>query len=319
MKNIIVIAALFLCTLAVQAQKVTGCGYKIPPRSLKTSFQSVYEAKEVVDQMLKKVNWNENFRLQERNGIQNAYATIINNVRWIVYDNSFLEDVDEFTRTKWASISIMAHEMGHHYYDHVVSKTGSTPPKELEADAFSGYVMSLLGASKEEAVAAIKAIATDRASNTHPAKNDRVNAISNGWDKGGKGGSNNSGTNSNPTNSTPTNTTPTTPKPSTNSNPGGQPTGNTQTNPNTDPSWIFLTIQSNKDETIQLSDDGKKFQDVVLKAGQPFVFKYDIYNYGWLRMKYYNGFRTYKLSHGTDYTILWNRRTNNWTLAPIVD
>lgn len=310
MRKIVVIAAILLNVSMVQAQKVTGCGYKIPPRSLKSSFQSVYEAKEVVDQMLKKVNWNENFRLQERNGIQNAYATIINNVRWIVYDNNFLEDVDEYTRTKWASISIMAHEMGHHYYDHVVSRTGSTPPKELEADAFSGYVMSLLGATKEEAVAAIKAIATDRASSTHPAKNDRVNAISSGWDKAGMG--NTSNNNSKP----PTNNTSTSKPPA---NTGNQPSQNTQTDPNTDPSWIFLTIQSNKDETIQLSDDGKKFQDVVLKAGQPFVFKYDIYNYGWLRMKYYNGYRTYKLNHGTDYTILWNRRTKNWTLVPIVD
>lgn len=321
MKKLIAFSFLIFTVGILNAQKVTGCGYKIPPRSLlKTNFQSVYEAKDIVDQMLQKVNWKENFRLQEKNGIQNAYATIINNMRWIVYDNDFLENVDQYTRTKWASISIMAHEMGHHYYNHVVSRTGSTPPKELEADAFSGYVMSLMGASKEEAVAAIKAIATDRGSSTHPGKSDRVNAISNGWDKAVATGNKTPGQSTNPP-STNTNV----PKPNTsntnNNNGGQQPSGNTQTqtDPNNDPSWIFLTIQSNSDENIQLSDDGKKFQDVVLKAGEPFVFKFDIYNYGWLRLKYYNGYRTYKLNHGTDYSILWNRRTNNWTVVAITD
>lgn len=309
MKKIIAFVFAFIITVTANAQRVNGCGYVIPPRSLKTQFQSVYEAKDVVDQMLKKVNWQENFRLQEKNGIQNAYATIINNTRWIVYDNNFLEDVDAYTKTKWASISIMAHEMGHHYYNHVVSKTGSTPPKELEADAFSGYVMSLLGATKEQAVAAIKTIASDRASSTHPAKNDRINAISQGWDKGGS--PNGESTNQQPSPSTSV------PKPPSNNNTTPNPT--TQTDPNTDPSWIFLSIQSSKDETVQLSDDGKTFQNAMIKVGQPFVFKFDIYNYGWLRLPYYNGYRTYKLNHGTDYAIIWNRRTNNWTVVAVAD
>lgn len=309
MKRIIVIVLAFVIALPAYTQKINGCGYKIPPRSLVTKFQSVYEAKDIVDQMLQKVNWKENFRLQEKNGIQNAYATIINNTRWIVYDNNFLEDVDAHTKTKWASISIMAHEMGHHYYNHVVSQTGSTPPKELEADAFSGYVMSLLGASKEQAVAAIKSIASDRGSSTHPGKNDRVNAISSGWDKGG--------TSENRVPAPPAQPATPSPKPPVNT---GTPRPNrTQTDPNTDPSWIFLSIQSNKDETVQLSDDGRTFQNAVIKGGQPFVFKFDIYNYGWLRLKYYNGYRTYKLNHGTDYAIIWNRRTNNWTVVAVTD
>ncbi|MBS1753227.1 MAG: M48 family metalloprotease [Ferruginibacter sp.] len=308
MKRIFVFTFFIFAFVNTQAQKrVTGCGYIIPPKSMVANFQSVYEAKEIVDEMLQKINWNENFRLQERNGIQNAYATIINNMRWIVYDNDFLEDVDSYTHTKWSSISIMAHEMGHHYYNHVVSRTGSTPPKELEADAFSGYLMALMGASKDEAVAAIKAIASERASSTHPGKSDRVAAISNGWDQGAVAGNK-------PTPPTkPTTPVPTSPAPNPNTGSSGQ------TDPNTDPSWIFLTLQGTNNQTIQLSDDGKTFQDVTLEAGKPFVFKFEIYNYGWLRMKYYNGYRTYKLYHGTDYSILWNRRTNNWTLVAIKD
>jgi hypothetical protein len=283
----------------------------VPPRSLiKPKFQSVYEARDILKSMLDNIQWQENFSVREQNGIRNAYATIINSVRWIIYDNDFLEDIDAYTSTKWASVSVLAHEMGHHYYNHVVSRSGSTPPKEIEADAFSGFVMAKLGATLPQSIAAMQAIASDRASASHPAKQDRLNAITQGWNSANSGTSN-----------TPPNPTAPQPAPPTYpTNPGNpNPTNPGQTTPANDPSWIGLTIQSNKAETVLLSDDGKKFQQVELKAGEPFIFKFDIYNYGWLRLKYYNGYRTFKLSHGKDYGILWNRRTNNWTVTEVPD
>lgn len=310
-------------------QKVTGCGYIIPPKSkpkLVTNFSSVYEAADIVKQMLDEIKWKENFRLREQNGIQNAYATIINNVRWIVYDNYFLEDIDAYTRTKWSSISVMAHEMGHHYYNHVVSQSGSTIPKELEADAFSGYMMALLGASKEQSIAAISMIASDKASSTHPGKNDRIQAISQGWDKANQSANNTTQGTVTPPSQNQTKQDPLPPpvreptKPTQTPNPQQPvPGSNQQTNPANDPSWIALYINSMQDETVYLSDDGRNYQLAVIKAGQPFVFKFEIYNYGWLRLKYYNGYRAYKLTHGNDYIIVWNRRTGNWVVNPISD
>jgi hypothetical protein len=261
--------------------------------------------------MLDSIKWKENFSVREQNGIQNAYATIINKIRWIIYDNNFLEDIDAYTATKWASISVLAHEMGHHYYNHVVSGSGSTPPKEIEADAFSGYVMEKLGATLPQSVAAMKAIASDKASSTHPAKNDRVEAITRGWNAARI-----------VTNTIPAAPTPANPGPVVVNNPPVKPTtpnpGNsTNTDPANDPSWIALTIQSNRTETVALSDDGRNFQNADIKAGEPFVFKFEIYNYGWLRLKYFNGYRTFKLMHGKDYSILWNRRTNNWSVVEV--
>jgi hypothetical protein len=175
------VAFFILLVTPLSAQKVTGCGFKVPPRSLiKTKFQSVYEAKSILKNMLDSIQWKENFSVREQNGIRNAYATVINRVRWIIYDNDFLEDIDAYTSTKWGSISVLAHEMGHHYYNHVVSSSGSTPPKEIEADAFSGYVMAKLGASLQQSVVAMQSIASDRASSSHPAKKDRVDAITRG-------------------------------------------------------------------------------------------------------------------------------------------
>lgn len=311
---------LFISVLPAHSQrkKVTGCGYIIPPRNrMITNFNSVYEAGNIVKQMLNKINWQENFSLREQNGIQNAYATIINNTRWIVYDNNFLEDIDAYTKTKWSSISVMAHEMGHHYYNHVVSRTGSTIPKELEADAFSGYMMALLGATREQSIAAISMIASDQASSTHPGKTDRIEAITQGWGKAAVA----SNTKNPPPNNPQPVPMPVPAGPSTEAPSQQPPSPGTQqqTDPSTDPSWIALYMYSKEDETVSLSDDGKNYQSAVIKSGQPFVFKFEIYNYGWLRLKYYNGYRVYKLTHGNDYIIAWNRRTGNWVVNQIGD
>ncbi|RYY69613.1 MAG: hypothetical protein EOO13_09005 [Chitinophagaceae bacterium] len=306
MKNLFSCMLLLLITTIGYSQKVTPCGYIIPPKSSVTKFQSVYEARELVDDMLDKISWNENFTLREQNGIQNAYATISAGRRLIVYDNNFLEDIDAYAKTKWASYSIMAHEMGHHFYNHVVSNQGSTIPSELEADAFSGFMVQKLGGTLEQAIAAMQTIGTPRASATHPAKADRINAITRGWNAAKTGTpatSANSGNNVPPPKPTPA------PGTGSNNNPG--------TNAADDPSWIALTIQSNKTETVQLSDDGKKFQPAEIKAGEAFVFKFEIYQYGWLRLPYYNGFRTFKLMHGKDYNILYNRRNKNWTVVEV--
>jgi len=289
---LIVLTSLSLYNFSVQAQGTTNCGFKIPPKSvLKSKFNSVYEAAGIVKNMLDSIAWQENFSLREQNGINNAYATIIQNMRYIVYDNDFLENLDAYAATKWASISVLAHEMGHHYYNHVVTGQGSTVPVELEADGFSGYVMNKIGATLEQSIAAMQAIASDKASATHPAKKDRLAAITRGWNS-----AQNTGT------PIPENT---------------PPVNSGNTDPKNDPTWIGLTIQSAKTETVYLSDDGKTYQPAELKAGEPFIFKFEIYNYGWLRLPYSNGYRTFKLVHGKDYSILWNRRTRNWTLVEV--
>lgn len=316
MKKIFLLFLLSI-TIAAHAQKTTGCGFKVPPRSLiKSNFASVYEAKTILNNMLDSIKWKQNFNVREENGIRNAYATIIRNARWIIYDNDFLEDIDAYASTKWASVSVLAHEMGHHYYNHVISGQGSTPPKEIEADAFSGYVMQKLGATLTESLAAMNAIATDQASTTHPGKKDRLAAITRGWNTGKAElpGNTNGNTSGNQGNNPPVN--PGT-KPVGNNGANTNGSGNTNLPPVDDPSWISLTIQSTKTETVQLSDDGKKYQSAEIKAGEPFLFRFEIYQYGWLRLPYFNGYRTFKLLHGKDYSILWNRRTKNWTVVEV--
>lgn len=280
---------------SVDAQNVNQCGIIIPPRSLKSNFQSVYEARDYVNVMLDSINWKENFLIQEQNGINNAYATIIRNRRYIIYDNDFLENLDAHARTKWASISVLAHEMGHHYRNHVIDRQGSTPPKELEADYFSGYVMAKLGATANEAVAAMEKIASARGSSTHPAKAQRLRSITQGWNYANGLSGTGSGSTGEPTQPSPQNPSSAAP----------------------DASWIYLSLYGNTNMTVYLSDNGKTFNAASLETGKPFVFKFDVYNYGWMRFDTGGRARTYKLLHGRDYAIIWSRRTNAWTVVEV--
>ena len=289
MKTLLFIIA-FLTGVTATAQRVNQCGIIIPPQRPGTSFSSVYEARDYVNTMLDSINWKENFTIREQYGINNAYATIISNRRYIVYDNNFLENLDAYAGTKWASVSVLAHEMGHHYRNHVVSSSGSTPSKELEADYFSGYVMAKLGASLNEARAAMQQIASPTASRTHPAKADRLNSITQGWNYAL--GVNNDNTRA--------------PQPQENPPPASN-----------DASWIYLSLYGNTNMTVYLSDDGKTYSEVPLKTTQPFVFKFEVYNYGWLRFTNSSSARTYRLNHGKDYAIVWSRRSNNWTVIAV--
>lgn len=312
-KLFLFIFMLLSVTLFSQQKRMNQCGFIIPDNVYMppNRFASVYEARDILQNMLDTINWKENFQVREQNGINNAYATIQNGKRWIIYDNDFLEKIDYVTATKWSSISVLAHEMGHHYRNHVMDGTGSTPPKELEADFFSGYIMAKLGASASEAKAAMQKIASDYGSSSHPPKQERLNAIAQGWNYA-KGISSNTGNTQTP--SSP-------PKPPTT---GGQGTANPNpsptpppVNPSTDMSWIYLSNYGEQTITVYLSDDNRKFEPVDLKPGQPFVFKFEIYQYGWLKLTNSTSAKSYKLSHFKDYSIVWSRRNRNWLVVEI--
>ena len=101
--------------------------------------------------------------------------------RFILYGSNFMRDMEQKTGTKWAPISIMAHEVGHHVNSHTFGGQGDRPELELEADIFSGGVLQKLGASLEEAQAAMRLYAPEKGNLSHPGKAARLQAIYSGW------------------------------------------------------------------------------------------------------------------------------------------
>lgn len=145
-----------------------------------SSTVAVAGARDIVQEIINVVGLKPRFELRAAD-IDNAAAVVYNGKRYILYNERFLAAINNAVRTDWGGVSIIAHEIGHHLNGHTLSRSGSNPADELEADEFSGFVLRKLGASLAEAQAAINLISDEETSSTHPGRSYRLAAISKGW------------------------------------------------------------------------------------------------------------------------------------------
>jgi len=123
---------------------------------------------------------------------EDAASDIIDGAPAILYSPRFLERLNEQTKTPWAAVGVIAHELGHHHYGHVGEDTDELTPaierqEELDADYFSGYALARLGASLAEAQASLDDIRGEPSSDTHPATDRRLRMTAVGWSDGRDG------------------------------------------------------------------------------------------------------------------------------------
>ncbi|MGZ8559004.1 MAG: hypothetical protein ACXWWC_11750 [Chitinophagaceae bacterium] len=140
------------------------------------------DPRQMLSEIMTVVGLQPNFELKEAK-VDNIEASISHRKRYILYNPEFITWINNSTKDKWATITLLAHEVGHHLNGHTLRKGGSTPVLELEADEFSGFVLYKLGASLEQAQAVMTYIAEIKPSRTHPARDSRLAAIENGWRK----------------------------------------------------------------------------------------------------------------------------------------
>jgi len=137
----------------------------------------------MIDEIMMHTGLNKNFRIKSTFEAQNACAVIIQNERYLLYNPNWMKELKTQSGTNWTVYSIMAHEIGHHLNGHTLDNIGSTPPKELEADEFSGFILCKIGSSLSEAQLAMKLKASEIGSSTHPPKHQRLNAVKNGYER----------------------------------------------------------------------------------------------------------------------------------------
>ena len=155
---------------------------KWKPSTYTSSFSNIAEGKNIAQEIIDIVGLKPNFDIREAN-VPNAAAVVYSGKRYVLYNPDFIRQLERTTGTKWAGISVLAHEIGHHLNGHTITGGGSQPTLELESDEFSGFVLRKMGATLSEAQAAMKTLATVNASKTHPGQYDRLAAIANGWEK----------------------------------------------------------------------------------------------------------------------------------------
>jgi hypothetical protein len=146
----------------------------------KISLAAAAPNRDIIKEIIDVVGLQPRFQVQEAE-VENAAAVIYGGQRYILYNRQFLADLNNAVKSDWAAISILAHEIGHHLNGHTLSRGGSTPSDELEADEFSGFVLRKMGASLSEAQAAISLLSEERSSHTHPGRSVRLASISKGW------------------------------------------------------------------------------------------------------------------------------------------
>lgn len=141
-----------------------------------------HPAAEMLTEIMSVIGLSPNFELKEAK-VDNIEASISHRKRYILYNPSFINWINDVTKDKWAAMALLAHEVGHHLNGHTIRKTGSTPILELEADEFAGFVLYKLGATLSQAQEVMKYIARPKESATHPGRISRMQAIENGWNK----------------------------------------------------------------------------------------------------------------------------------------
>ncbi len=103
--------------------------------------------------------------------------------RYIFYNSTFMRELGARTRQFWSQVFVIAHEVGHHIAGHL-DFAGQNHRVELEADRYAGFILGRMGATHDEAIAAIGAIGTGAGSSTHPPRDQRVQIVSLGWNDG---------------------------------------------------------------------------------------------------------------------------------------
>ena len=124
-----------------------------------------------------------NFSLITLPHYNNAAAVIDKGKRIIIYDPVFLERMNQQTGSQWASISVMAHEIGHHLNGHTLVNVNNIERhnNELAADYFAGLIIQRLGGSLKDAQLPVTLYANAMDTPSHPSKQKRLISSSRGW------------------------------------------------------------------------------------------------------------------------------------------
>ena len=145
-------------------------------------FSTSSDAEKIVSGIMDAMGLESNFKIKVAD-VPNVEATIKHHERYILYNPEFVKKVNEVTKDKWASIFILAHEVGHHLDGHTEAGLRSCPAIELEADQFAGFALCKMGATLQQSKLAMYYISNMASSKTHPGRPDRLAAIKKGWNK----------------------------------------------------------------------------------------------------------------------------------------
>ena len=193
-KHITLIYTLFISTLLFGQDKPFFCGYgeinngdRLCNYQQMSAFAPNEDVEKAVDEILRPTGLSKNFVIVRCPDINNAIATTSDGLRYIIYDDEFVDHLKSTGAEKdWGAYSIFAHELAHHLNGHTLlsnEKLADSRYNELQADYWSGFVLQKLGATLAQAQIAVNDIAKDGDDRfwSHPNKQKRLHAIDSGF------------------------------------------------------------------------------------------------------------------------------------------
>ncbi|MFZ6053363.1 M48 family metalloprotease [Halocola ammonii] len=152
------------------------------------SYFTEQQAKVIVNQICSISGLFPEMIVTEDHSVTKAVAYIKANEQHIAFNPVALGQIRDSSQTDWSVVSILAHEMAHHFLGHTLNPADIDKLDELKCDRFAGYILYRLGASKKEALAVIPFTGTHQGSDSHPPRNQRKIAAANGWNEASKSG-----------------------------------------------------------------------------------------------------------------------------------
>ena len=202
MKNIKLLLFVILFSKSVNAQTNLGntfSGSGNPATLLCPQTRAAFTDEKVnhlIVEILNVSNLKNRFIIMPCSGISNCQAIYYEGKPYILYNAAFLNEIKGLSFSEkdlvvsernWESITILAHELGHHFNNHLNNPPpGATAQQlELEADEFAGSTIYMLGGSLIQAQSAFKNESVSE-SYTHPGRMARLAAVAKGWNDAAK-------------------------------------------------------------------------------------------------------------------------------------
>ena len=154
--------------------------------SQRFQFQANEEPQELFKRVFAEIGLsNKNIIVRASNDINNAEARIENRKRYIIYNESWMQEIGSTSSDpkNWLKMGIISHELGHHMLGHTLEFDQTNSSLELEADIWSGYLLYKLGASLDQALLAVQS-SPNYETQTHPSRDRRIVAVTEGYNNG---------------------------------------------------------------------------------------------------------------------------------------